>query len=93
LSYHLVVGLIIFYINDCCNVDVPFLDELQVDRIPNPPLFSACYSRGHGTTTPKTMGIIVILLFSSNVDCPIGSDKSLGFTFLVGGNGAIRLSV
>ncbi|MCB0834511.1 MAG: inorganic phosphate transporter [Bacteroidetes bacterium] len=42
---------------------------------------SAAYSLGHGTNdAQKTMGIIAVLLFSSNVDLPIWMyDKSLGF--------------
>jgi len=42
---------------------------------------SACYSLGHGTNdAQKTMGIIAVLLFSSNIDLPSWMyDKSQGF--------------
>jgi PiT family inorganic phosphate transporter len=42
---------------------------------------SACYSLGHGTNdAQKTMGIIAVLLFSSNIEMPIWLyDKSQGF--------------
>ncbi len=84
MFYHLLVGLIISFI---LMIAVMWIfrswTNRKVDRVFRiGQLFSsACYSLGHGTNdAQKTMGIIAILLFSSNIDLPKWFyDKSLGF--------------